>query len=328
MLKIRLQKGIRPEQFLYLERNIRRRVVSDLEGCELERFSTDAMQLNMHTSPGKPLPSWLHNGADFHEKGTDLQFDKCLVATIELQNRVLGSLEAIKAATLDDRSNLIRELYASMHECIAADENLKAWATSLPNDYEYEVNDLHTASTTDKSLIYKGMVHTYKDIQYVKAWNRWRCCRLSLLGLLLDCLNLIPAEDNTDAHRRLPSWSAPIDPPSIVSLEIEIQNLLDDICASVPYHFDIKSPSLSANAQKKATTSIPPLQASPLIWPLNFASRAVSTISEEQRRWMIHKVRIIGDITGNTLLRVVSEMKLEDGADVSTKLYGVTEARS
>lgn len=89
---------------------------------------------------------------------------------------------------------------------------------------------------------------------------------------------------------------------------LEVQACVDQICASVPYHFDV----MASNSQNPRTTkprldNFTARKAYILAWPLTIAM-AASIIPEHQRQWIKSKMLLVSRITGNGALELVANM--------------------
>ena len=89
-----------------------------------------------------------------------------------------------------------------------------------------------------------------------------------------------------------------------------IRKMADDICASVPFHFGIVSPAAFDSVSAEfAMADLAPASVYPLVWPMTVCS-AQKEIPDLQRKWIKHKLWMIGDITGSKTLKTLSAVSL------------------
>ncbi|VUC36783.1 unnamed protein product [Clonostachys rosea] len=210
-----------------------------------------------------------------------------------LQNHGLTLLDQSEGA---DKSHV--EKLATTVEAI--DQELSHWAGNLPNSWLYaHATEIKTASNAREFS--PKHIHRYPDFYVARVWNFYRVSRLILLSLLRRAATLLQTGD--DEEQRLGTGNA--------EKERKIQDIVDDICASVPFLLghDLSRMTVPASSgmsrQQRQESNIPlvnwgdgnqakqlPTGSFSLIWPLYVASSAV-TVPENQRQWIIRQLQSI-----------------------------------
>ncbi|KAI9751164.1 MAG: histidinolphosphatase [Chaenotheca gracillima] len=103
------------------------------------------------------------------------------------------------------------------------DQRLLGWAASLPGDwYPISVSGPECIPQSVRDAgIYQDNCDVYKSIFIAHAFNSYYSTRISVQQTILDCLQHLNKGN--------------VESASLTALEI-IQELADDICASIPYH--------------------------------------------------------------------------------------------
>ena len=171
---------------------------------------------------------------------------------------------------------LVTEL---MQAAEAIDVDLVRWSDTVPNEWHY----LSTPITDEtKKDVYPRSIDLYDDDLVANNWNSWRMNRLHLLTIIVKCASILSTL-RSDSNTEREDFQA-ID---------TIQELVNGICASVPFHLGhiiddkYRSRSLYPHAFGSALRPSPTgaLGVFMLKEPLNVAS-TMSCIPESQRRWM------------------------------------------
>lgn len=169
---------------------------------------------------------------------------------------------------------------------------LERWAESLPEDWRYDAAtgfDCPT-DTPRETFIYGDRVEVYQDQNLCSGWNDYRHDRITILSIKLECI----------AHMD-PASSQPFQQESSTILHT-IQTLVDDICATVPYHMGTKTSGGPFDLPQYEYPYIGTVKASALqrraaaalggwylIEPLRFALGAPG-LRPGQREWMMAQI--------------------------------------
>ncbi|CAH0046140.1 unnamed protein product [Clonostachys solani] len=204
----------------------------------------------------------------------------------------------------------------------AMDEKLSHWVGDLPNSWSYaHATEIKTGSNTrDFSLKH---IHRYPDFYVARVWNLYRVSRLILLSLLCRVTALLQTGDNANQRMAIDTDNAERDS--------KIQDIVDDICASVPFLLghNLSRMTVPAGAGKGGQrrqewhgpqvdlgdgnqAKQPSTGSFSLIWPLYVASSAV-TIPENQRQWIgwqLQSIAANGDSQAQLALTTPSQTLL------------------
>ena len=125
---------------------------------------------------------------------------------------------------------------------------LNAWLQNLPASWEpYRILD--AAQSLHYSIRAVGLYNDYCDVYTSTATahhrNSWRSTKVHVLNLIKHCLKHVPTD----------SFSRFIMPGDVI--DIEIQTLVDDICASIPFHLGSRT-TLSLPHEHQEYPPVPP----------------------------------------------------------------------
>ena len=163
---------------------------------------------------------------------------------------------------------------------------LASWAHGLPPEFSYSRLPLNSGADSKAQNAYPSSMDIYQDATVASTWNTWRNQRIGLLKIIMECATIVQPPGS-----RTPSFE-------YTKASNEIQQLVDDICSSIPFHLGhhkkrSSSPGFSDYPH-------PPGQAK---WPDNFAATGavggwlmmpqlaaaskVDCIPNSQRQWML-----------------------------------------
>lgn len=121
---------------------------------------------------------------------------------------------------VDDIDVLINDAYR-------IDAKLQAWADSVPDLWRYHpATGIRCPVDQPRELfVYQDRMDVYEDVNIANVWNAYRTNRLSVYRVILKCVSWLgfPTEDK--GHQFLQQVT---------------QELVDAICASVPFHIGTK----------------------------------------------------------------------------------------
>jgi hypothetical protein len=122
------------------------------------------------------------------------------------------------------------QLWSLLQRGLALEDSINHWPDTVPSYWHYSSREDMTWSN---NLAYRGMVHTYHDIHVASVWNCYRRIRIALLTAIVE-LAASTAEIGAMDCERIE-----------VKTNKSIQELSDDICATVPFHVGTWTPSIS-----------------------------------------------------------------------------------
>lgn len=261
------------------------------------------------------LPLELQDGITFGEQGHYLHLDRCLVECAYLRGRVgelslqfshLGSLQP------DIRIPESRDLVAKAH---IVGSMLTNWAENLPSDWTFSkrtqatLQDNMKKECTSKDIedCYNGMIAVYPSLAQAIAWNLYRTCRIITNSITSRSLM------NADPSDRIALQQKEV-------IQSNTQTLVDDICASVPFHIDSRKCENeqinTTNETGRETARKPSVNCSDVVarrahlltLPLMLAQVAHG-IQDHQREWIESKLLLLSRITGNGTIDVTVEVR-------------------
>lgn len=160
----------------------------------------------------------------------------------KVPQNVAGQLISIsaKAADLRGIARIALETpqsLASEHEinrilylALDIDSQLKQWAETVPDAWLWDSAtgfDLPSGMPRD-IFIYNNRVDYYCDLNVLDIWNSYRAKRVMILSIIIDCiLKIGPPYDEFPANQASHAFRT-------------TQELIDDLCASVPYSLGTK----------------------------------------------------------------------------------------
>ncbi|ETN38060.1 uncharacterized protein HMPREF1541_07684 [Cyphellophora europaea CBS 101466] len=250
-----------------------------------------------------PLPEWLEDGSLFGEVGHELELDRHLIQTINIRHDVLSLFKHIKSMSASDSHRVTSALFRSIRDCRDCDIALQAWSTTAPPEYDYQTIkiDIPPYKPKRENIFYSTTSHAYNDRMCAISWNRYRGARLVVNGLLhraIVCAITIAHPDQTLGSISLPGY---------IDNKETILGLVDDICASVPYHFGATKATIPSYELDEDTAT----RIYPLACPLLLASGALF-VPGDQREWIKMILGLIGRITDSTLLMAATKLDLQD----------------
>lgn len=183
------------------------------------------------------------------------------------------------------------------------DEKFAAWEASVPESWRYNTcASAFAGSRSDypeKTEVYPGPAHCYYDIWVASTWNAYRTYRIFAQAIVLNCIEWLRPTTWGDANTF-----------QYYSTTRILQQMVDDTCASVPFHLGISSStaaeiSFFVHSKKdfsilldksdlfKRQRGFHALGGYYLVWPL-FVAASVSCIPEIQKRWLRGRMTYIG----------------------------------
>lgn len=190
----------------------------------------------------------------------------------------------------------VNETHRVLNIALEIDSQFNKWAQTVPADWTwYPATGFDCPLDKPRELfVYKDRIDFYGEPNMAKVWNLYRSRRMMILFTILDCVcQLGPSyDDNLFSHAK-------------DSLKI-MKELVDDICASVPYLFGTKTfggpgdracfeypyhgtTKLSADHRRMSAA----LGAWSLLEPLQTSLSAVG-LRKGQKEWIIGQISRIG----------------------------------
>ncbi|KAF8860355.1 C6 zinc finger protein [Acephala macrosclerotiorum] len=194
----------------------------------------------------------------------------------------------------------VSEAFELIQAAEDVDCELARWARQIPTQWSY-TTVTRMSPRLSKSFFIPIQIHRYPNFYAARVWNLYRVHRLIIQSILFrvsSCTYL----DRTDYHQD--------------RTEKINRNLVDDMCASVPFllGYDLSKLKHSADSPQDENFTWPQSSINKasssghtgrfsLIWPLYFAC-SVPSVPEIQREWMRAQLRWIAE-TGEAQARFV-----------------------
>lgn len=171
-----------------------------------------------------------------------------------------------------------------LREALDLDTDLSLWAKSLSGSWKYTVVNPHSSAcfrNADYSLIYGDGYHMYYNIGIAGIWNFYRQTRLivnqTIRAMALNCCS----------SQRTPKFEQIMAQSSNVT-----DQLVDDVCASVQFHF-VSGPHALVSVIR-------------LYWPLFIAAHCTDKRSMKYR-WISQTFNMLAEATGFEQIISMSE---------------------
>lgn len=151
-----------------------------------------------------------------------------------------------------------KEVNDVLEYAISVDLLIETWASSVPEDWKWtsaDHFDLPPASVSRDAYIYKDRKDIYHDLWVESIWNAYRSARVKVQTIILDCIGWLGKSFEHQWY-----WRS-------VYAKMITQEMVDDICASLPYALGTK-------------TSVGPGEREGVEFPYNGTQKA----SEDHRR--------------------------------------------
>lgn len=123
------------------------------------------------------------------------------------------------------------EIHRILNIALEINSQFKIWAQSVPENWAwYPASGFDCPPERPRELfVYQDRIDFYSESNMAKVWNSYRSRRMMILFTILDCV-----------YKLGPSYNDILACYAEDSLQV-MQELVDDICASVPYLFGTKT---------------------------------------------------------------------------------------
>ncbi|KAF2457650.1 hypothetical protein BDY21DRAFT_285624 [Lineolata rhizophorae] len=175
-----------------------------------------------------------------------------------------------------------------LEEARNVDADLENWWATLPPNWHYKVQSVNTEMPANLATAdqWPGPVHIYEDIFLTNIVNDYRVTRIFCQMVIRSCaawvLQARPSDELFTAYNDFGAFL--------------IQQMVDEICASVPYHMHVglRMRAMATGQEESATKA---LGGYFLVWPL-YVSANTDCISDKQREWLWGRLFNIGRTFG------------------------------
>ena len=230
----------------------------------------------------------------FRELDIDVSFqqnmEEQLVSTMARIPQIQHYSNIILDLHSGNRDKLVEQLF---YDADSLDRELSDWTQGVNNSWS--ISAATNLNLLSSSKFNPPQVHRYSSFYVARVWNMYRVSRLIVQSIMLRAISWLPTSSAKAAERN--------------TIERNSQDLVDGICASVPYLFGRRLAGMKAPTSTKSdsrATALHPESGNEtdnvptrtgrfsLIWPIYVACSA-SFISEEQRSWMRAQLQLIAD---------------------------------
>jgi hypothetical protein len=232
------------------------------------------------------------------------------VRTVSVRYNILNIFRCLRNTEPAHRHELIPHISNSIRDLVSLESNLKAWGLSAPPEYSYTVVDVQSRpfAPENQHLFYSSKAYVYKDYSYSHAWNRCRGARLIVNGLIKKAAGWAHILAHPNERINLDTI------PGRAESRQTVQQLVDDVCCSVPYQFG----ATGTNSASATSSSAVAQHVYTLVWPLIFCA-GVGHISTLQREWIKTTLDLIGRITDSSLVISIAKASISMSTMFTTK---------
>lgn len=215
-------------------------------------------------------------------------------------SRQFGGLACETCHWLADAGDMLRQAtlglvqVAAFQEIVNAgtilDKRLTTWSGKASGYYEITKMEAPQSSPPKTPVDSQASpsIHLYNSPTMATMWNQYRCMRILLLECLQKCSSWKRESTAWESNSLYIDNAGAVDPTSQ-----EIEYLIDDVCASVPFLLDEvdQEGCLRKPQQKKAVGGFL------LLWPLRLiVCKGLGT--PLQRSWIIKRLGYIRNVLG------------------------------
>ena len=237
------------------------------------------------------LPKWIEEGAAFGESGMELAYDRIIVRTVSVRQRLSALLEETTGTkrTSSEHTSTTRELD---QEARYIDDALQDWRAQFPGSWCFQRHTLpehRPCSTRDFS---PQTVHSYSNPAYAAVWNIYYATSMLINSTHLKILNLNRSDSDHPCHKQRAKCLS------------TINTMACNLASSIPFclqQFTVTSSPDSSTDEKPITLNtkedILPSLANLTVWPLTIASSIEGVDFMQRSRFrsqLAHLGRTIG----------------------------------
>ncbi|KAF2640389.1 hypothetical protein P280DRAFT_401158 [Massarina eburnea CBS 473.64] len=226
----------------------------------------------------EPFPGaegWI-GGNDINEENAANRLTLLCINLPEIRSRAKRIREKPYSPSIEKEVLEVREFTQMV------DNNLLQWYQTLPDTWWHRTVGFMSEPIEDGSMssMWMGEQHVYHDVPLATIVNDYRVCRIFCQRVIMSCTEWLA---NNPAHKPTPTI------PHSVYI---IQQMVDEICACVPFHLSYEmQPTAKELGQDKNAAEA--LGGYSLVWPLYVGANA-ETVPQRQRDWLFGRLYLIG----------------------------------
>lgn len=229
------------------------------------------------------VPSWLEDGIVFGESGLPLELDKWTIRITQKQREVQALLIACELPLNHGKISLTTRLLSLIEEVNILDSEMLLWTTHLAPEWWYQTHVSNSESL--RGAPYGSVRHSYSSLSHAIVWNQYRTLRIIIKSMTIKLLRLWNACHGYDADL------------SVQDAISSIRDIVDDICASIPFFTGEVTDASVKNEVKAKTMAYLSFPLSTII--NNFSISGTSYI---QQQWIRNRLSSIGQVTNYNIL--------------------------
>jgi hypothetical protein len=282
------------------------------------------------------LLSW----SDLPLKKTAHPIHSLMNLTIQIPNLRYLADDFLNRPKTQSNVDLVLDL---VRRCQSLDADLSLWPGTTPDSWTCQLIGsppiFRKEAKKEVCDVCPGVVdiHCYQDIWIASLWNIYRTSRIFVEAITLRCSAWLSDSSVLSLSQQ------DADSGSLLGLEYSrartvVLDMLDGICASVPFHLGALPDDLSLNLQRPWTQDCPapsasrnrlPLRGYFLVLPL-FVARSVIIAPEIQRGWVEGRMKLISNRFGIKLAGILASWDERPGWPVfdSKRVYHLSGLRS
>ena len=242
------------------------------------------------------LPKWIEEGVFFGERGLELEYDRVIVRTTNIRQRLSMLLKAKTdpRRTSHEVTPTAEELNEETREL---DEALQDWTAHFPIAWCYQRHTLSDPYRWPMRDFYSPIVYSYSSPAYAAVWNKYHATRMLINSTRLRILDLIRSNTVDLAHEK-----------QRLECLFHMKTMANDLASSVPFcleRFKVidgpKSSSHKTSITLNTNEEIKPYLASLTVWPLTIAA-SLREVDVKQKPWFRSELARLGRIIGSSVI--------------------------
>ncbi|KAF2096613.1 hypothetical protein NA57DRAFT_58517 [Rhizodiscina lignyota] len=237
------------------------------------------------------VPEWMMDGADFGERGLELEYDSIIVRLANLRREVSVALRKEHSGNVssDELALRIEKLNGDARDI---DEALQGWVAEFPNAWSYRRHTITDSQLFSGAHLYSPVVYIYEHPVYAGIWCQYFAARL--------LLNTTRLRINESAHLDIANE---LEEPVLMH---NIKAMADGLTATVPFLIRqfkacdvrnstpwIPAESITLHTNEQVRLDVVSLA----IFPLAIASN-LEPLDARQRSWFRTQIAAAGRLSG------------------------------
>lgn len=259
-------------------------------------------------------------------------FDNYLIQVSMLNHRaqkMFANIRTLQSDLKDSPSSggpgtsLLADAKMLLQDARDTDSLLSSWLTTTSLEWHYSMIERSECVTQTShvpftelefkldDMFYGTSAHAYASIGHAAIWNRYRVLRLIVNSIIIQAL------DHCSGHSKSGADTNCMQTRKRQTVGT-IQALVDDICASVPYHFGFiasTKPNATLTHGEHGSSLQPGLQIKAntirfLIWSLTTA-KSLSIIPKQQRDYIKDRLLDVSCVCDDGIIAAIAKDELE-----------------